>query len=416
MKAPTPTYSDYILTQILRSSRNSEINSAEAAKASHKAVKQTRAKLGWIPAICIAVLLVVFAFPMARYFEVPYVGVGLDKFTSWSRYAGRDAGILLAEKVIYRQSKQTRLNGIHPDLISVYHLANEYAHLDGMHIHIREGLRDPKRQAQLFKAGFSATMNSRHLDGHALDLGYQYEGPQSNNKDWKYARIIDKHMQRAAKDLGIRVEWGGNWKSFPDGFHWQLPWKTYKKTLSRKAHKKKIVIRKPKQTTLTKANTDTLLKGIIQRESSNDHTEENQFGMLGLCQVTAATLVEIGLVSRSAFDKLDKKSKAGRGQQKAFLNNPDNWTLKGGKQKFMSSRDIQMKACREVLKLHTHYGKSSGALDGNSSQRRIAGYLFAAQFGHVRANDYYLRGVDSRDGNRVLTSTYAKLGESLIGK
>jgi peptidoglycan L-alanyl-D-glutamate endopeptidase CwlK len=26
----------------------------------------------------------------------------------------------------------------------------------------------------------------------------------------------------AAEELGIEVEWGGDWKRFPDGPHWQL--------------------------------------------------------------------------------------------------------------------------------------------------------------------------------------------------
>jgi peptidoglycan L-alanyl-D-glutamate endopeptidase CwlK len=34
-------------------------------------------------------------------------------------------------------------------------------------------------------------------------------------------------MKRAAKDLGIDLEWGGDWKSFPDAPHWQLSHKAY---------------------------------------------------------------------------------------------------------------------------------------------------------------------------------------------
>lgn len=414
-----------LLMQILRSSQNAESASAAAAQSSQKAANNTRFKISWLQAAVISVVLVVFVFPICRKLEVPYVAPVLDSFIEWSQNTGRETGILLAKTVVYRQSEQTRLNGIHPDLLQVFHLANEYAHQDGIHIHIREGMRTVKRQAVLFRSGFSSTMNSRHLDGHALDLGYQYEGPQSNSRDWYYARIINKYMQKSAKELGIRIEWGGYWKSFPDGFHWQLPWETHNKGKSSAPHKKKIIVQPKRQSGLSAANSERLLKAIIQRESSNDHSKENPLsGMLGLCQFSAATLVEIGLIHRSQYDakkqQLMKPGKNGKyarldyAAHKAFLADTDNWILKGGKQAFMSSRSVQLKACNELLKLHTHYGKSAGAIDGNSSQRRIAGYLFAAQFGHVRANDYYLRGEDSRDGSKVLTSHYAELGESVI--
>ena len=36
-------------------------------------------------------------------------------------------------------------------------------------------------------------------------------------------------MKEAGRDLGIPVEWGGDWKGFKDGPHFQLPWKEYPK-------------------------------------------------------------------------------------------------------------------------------------------------------------------------------------------
>ena len=123
-------------------------------------------------------------------------------------------------------------NGVHSDLMKVYTLANEYAQADGKRIHLREGVRTKSRQVKLVKAGFSKTLNSRHLTGHAIDLEYQYAGKRNNSRDWRNARDINKYMQRASRSLRIKVEWGGNWKSFPDGFHWQLPW----------AHKRTTVV------------------------------------------------------------------------------------------------------------------------------------------------------------------------------
>lgn len=41
-----------------------------------------------------------------------------------------------------------------------------------------------------------------------------------------YAKLA-KAMKQAAKELGVPLEWGSDWKSFKDGPHFQLPWKQY---------------------------------------------------------------------------------------------------------------------------------------------------------------------------------------------
>jgi len=58
-----------------------------------------------------------------------------------------------------------RLAGVHPDLVRVISRAREAADFI-----VTEGLRSTERQRQLFAAGASQTMNSRHLTGHAVDL------------------------------------------------------------------------------------------------------------------------------------------------------------------------------------------------------------------------------------------------------
>jgi peptidoglycan L-alanyl-D-glutamate endopeptidase CwlK len=68
-------------------------------------------------------------------------------------------------------------------------------------------------------------MRSRHLTGHAVDLGALIGGQV--RWDWPlYYKIADA-MKRAAKELGIPIEWGGDWQKFKDGPHFQLPWKEY---------------------------------------------------------------------------------------------------------------------------------------------------------------------------------------------
>lgn len=420
------TNTDILLNTILHRVRNVEAIAAAAATNAATAANQSRPRLGWIPATLVSIVLVTFVFPVVQKLEVPYVSQALEGFDSLSREAGQKLGILYGTVAHQQDQTATQRNGIHPDLMSVYHRANEYAHKDGLHIHIREGLRTTKRQAILVKRGFSRTMNSRHLDGHALDLTYQYSGKRNNKQDWEYARKINKYMEQAAKELGIKVEWGGYWPNFPDGFHWQLPWSTHKKSNKAKAPHKRIIKSRARVPALSKMNQVKLLQDIIQSESSGDQYAENQFGMLGYCQVTAATLAQIGLVKRSNFDTFNAAKKRlvkadgepdinKQGElRKQFLANSSNWLIKGGKNTYMSTRKIQLKACTEVLKVHTGYGIASGALDGNSTQQRIAGYVKAAQFGHVRANAWYLRAEDLPDGNGKMTSTFAKEGEALV--
>ena len=112
-----------------------------------------------------------------------------------------------------------RLYGVHPDLVLVVNKAIEITTQD---FTVLEGLRTLERQQQLYNTGKSKTMNSRHLTGHAVDLA-----PWPISWDWEYFYPIADAMKAAADEVGVPIEWGGDWKSFPDGPHFQLPWKDY---------------------------------------------------------------------------------------------------------------------------------------------------------------------------------------------
>lgn len=114
------------------------------------------------------------------------------------------------------------LRGVHPDLLAVVQNALQRCEVD---FTVLEGVRTMDRQKELLKAGATTTLNSRHLTGHAVDLGAIIGGKV--RWDWPLYHKINQAMQYASKDLNIPVEWGGDWKNFPDGPHWQLPWKEY---------------------------------------------------------------------------------------------------------------------------------------------------------------------------------------------
>jgi hypothetical protein len=111
-----------------------------------------------------------------------------------------------------------RLAGVHPDLVKVVKRAIEITPID---FTVLEGLRSRERQRQLVAKGASKTMNSYHLTGHAVDIAPLVNGKVS--WDWQYYHPLAGAMKTAARELGVKVEWGGDWQRFKDGPHWQIP-------------------------------------------------------------------------------------------------------------------------------------------------------------------------------------------------
>ena len=124
----------------------------------------------------------------------------------------------------YNLSKKSRdrLVGVHQDLVKVVERAIEITEID---FAVLEGVRSKTRQEHLVKAGASQTMRSRHLTGHAVDLGAYVAG--SVRWDWPLYHKLAVAVKQAAAELQIPIEWGGDWTTFKDGPHWQLPWKDY---------------------------------------------------------------------------------------------------------------------------------------------------------------------------------------------
>ena len=115
-----------------------------------------------------------------------------------------------------------RLKGVHPDLVKVVERAIEISTID---FTVLEGLRTPERQKTLLEAGASQTLNSRHITGHAVDLG-AWVGDEVR-WDWPLYHKIATAMKDAAKQEGVSIVWGGDWRTFKDGPHFELNRKAY---------------------------------------------------------------------------------------------------------------------------------------------------------------------------------------------
>lgn len=113
---------------------------------------------------------------------------------------------------------KTILAGVHPDLKRVMVLALSRSPLD---FTVLEGRRTLSRQKLLLRKGATTTLNSRHLTGHAVDVAPMIGGKV--RWDWPLYHKLALTIKKAAKDLKVNIRWGGDWKSFKDGPHWELP-------------------------------------------------------------------------------------------------------------------------------------------------------------------------------------------------
>lgn len=126
-------------------------------------------------------------------------------------------------------AQRAKLKGVHPDLVKV---VNRLAEISPMPFVILETVRTLAAQQKNVKKGVSKTLRSRHIPDMneskmccAVDIAPMHEGKAS--WAWPLYYKLAPLVKQAAKDVGVPVEWGGDWKSFKDGPHWQLPWGKY---------------------------------------------------------------------------------------------------------------------------------------------------------------------------------------------
>lgn len=85
---------------------------------------------------------------------------------------------------------------------------------------ILEGHRSMERQKELFRDGKSKTLGSNHLSlpSKAVDvMPYPIQWDDIEGQHMFATAVFSKAME-----MGIRVRWGGSFKSFYDAPHWEI--------------------------------------------------------------------------------------------------------------------------------------------------------------------------------------------------
>jgi len=108
---------------------------------------------------------------------------------------------------------------VDPKLAQVIDLARKKT---GIKFVVGAGKRTTEQQKKAVEWGWSKTMKSDHLDGKAADLWVLGDDGAVDFNDHSKQAEIAKAMKAAAKELGVNIEWGGDFKSFVDRPHFAL--------------------------------------------------------------------------------------------------------------------------------------------------------------------------------------------------
>ena len=121
----------------------------------------------------------------------------------------------------YKLSQRSleRMSGVHIDLQRVAKRAIQITKVD-FGIPADGGLRTAARQRELYLAGKSKAdginRKSKHQSGDALDF-YAYDGQASWTQE--HLSTVACAFFQAAIELGVKIRWGGLFRSFNDSPH-----------------------------------------------------------------------------------------------------------------------------------------------------------------------------------------------------
>lgn len=113
---------------------------------------------------------------------------------------------------------EANLSKLQPTLQSVIKRAQEAG---GVRFVIGSGVRDEAMQKKAVEWGWSKTEDSDHMDGSSVDL-WPLDKDGAVVFDKKQQSAIVKAMKQAAKEVGVKLAIGADWKGFRDAPHFAI--------------------------------------------------------------------------------------------------------------------------------------------------------------------------------------------------
>ena len=98
-----------------------------------------------------------------------------------------------------------------------------------LNVQISEGARSLAQQKKNLAKGVSQTLKSKHLDpdgsgpkkARAVDIAIITADGKYDTALKNYRTFADI-VKKVAKEKGIKIKWGGDWKTLVDGPHFEL--------------------------------------------------------------------------------------------------------------------------------------------------------------------------------------------------
>jgi hypothetical protein len=146
----------------------------------------------------------------------------------------------------------------------------------------------------------------------------------------------------------------------------------------------------------------------LQNESGGVYNKPaNNLGFIGGYQFGTAALQDLGYVKPGTFDP-----KLSVSQNNAKLNNPNNWTIAGGKDAFLNNPQLQDRAFDRYATQNINTLTRLGVITPNTPEADIAGYAMASHIGGAGGARALVNGEIREDANGTSTAKYFKDGKT----
>lgn len=149
-----------------------------------------------------------------------------------------------------------------------------------------------------------------------------------------------------------------------------------------------------------KFNYESYKEALGKRESGSDYSAVNRSGYLGKYQMGVMALETEGLM---------KPGTSKKGQSKAIVYNPKNWTIDGGAEAFLSNPELQERTMKKYTERNRKTLKRIGLITEKSDSATVSGLLAASHL--LGPGDVKKKGLDGQDGFGTTGREYFAIGQ-----